>query len=363
MPLALLVDDHQALLESVAASANAAGLDLITAASWDEGLALFHIFSPELVIADYNMPGSRMGLQLLAEIRQLRPSVRLVLISGYLDADDIVRVQQVGLVDAALTKGSAIETAQSLLDEIQRASESAPGPTDWVAFSHAYLNAASVSSDSIDQLDDIFATKLDSNGAELVSEPTTALPTASFGYFDTSALMRWVERDVEGPEERDVRIGKAVDELLAGEMPLALSELTLVEFRAAVAADWRRTDPQKAECDAAWADRAKVALMNQIADGRASIVRVPAHAFEHAMTLGDLAARDHQIKLGTWDAIHLITACAWAHAEGGRVRLFTTNGHFEDFTNAYPHFVRFAEIVHLDRSTSSVDVADQSPNA
>jgi DNA-binding response OmpR family regulator len=98
MALALLVDDDQQLLASVAASAGTSGLDLITAASWDEGLALFHVLSPGLVIADYNMPGSRMGLQLLAEVRRLRPSVRLVLVSGYLDAEDMARVAALDLV-------------------------------------------------------------------------------------------------------------------------------------------------------------------------------------------------------------------------------------------------------------------------
>jgi hypothetical protein len=163
--------------------------------------------------------------------------------------------------------------------------------------------------------------------------------------------MRWVERDVQSPQERNNRVGTAVDALLEGEVPLAVSEITLVEFRAAVAADWRRTEPEKTECDAEWAERAKAALMQLIAGDRVAVVPVPARSFEHAMTLVDMAARDYGLKLGTWDAIHLITACAWAYSEGTKVRLYTTNGHFEEFTSAYPHFERFAEIVHLDLST------------
>ena len=352
MALALLVNDDQQLVASVAASAGTSGLDLITATSWDEGLALFHVLSPELVIADYNMPGSRMGLQLLAEIRRLRPSVRLVLVSGYLDAQDMTQVATLDLVDRTLTKGSAVETAQAILGEIRTASESAPGPTDWPAFARAYVQAARVSDESIAQLDKLFGVKLD-GGTELsAAAPVTELrgePT--LGYFDTSALMRWVERDVEQPQERNVRVGDAVDELLKGESPLAVSDLTLVEFRAAVAEVWRRSEPGVAECDAAWAQRAKVALIERVADGRIAIVPAPPHAYEHAMTLVDMAARDHGLALGTWDAVHLITACAWAYAQGARIRLYTTNGHFEKFTRAYPHFERFAEIVHLDLST------------
>jgi CheY-like chemotaxis protein len=352
MALALLVDDDQQLLASVTASAEASRLDLITAASWDEGLALFHVLSPELVIADYNMPGSRMGLQLLAEIRRLRPSVRLVLVSGYLDEQDMARVAALHLVDSSLTKGSAIETAQAIVGEIQEVSESVPGPTDWPAFARAYVQAVRVSDESIDQLDKIFGVKLDGATDLSTSGPVTDIggkPT--LGYFDTSALMRWVERDVPLPEARNARVGVAVDELLEGEMPLAVSELTLVEFRASVAADWRSSNADKAQCDAEWAERAKAAMMQQVADGHIGVVPMPMHVSEHAMTLVDMAARDHQIKLGTWDAIHLITACAWAYSEGTKVRLYTTNAHFEGFTGVYPHFERFAEIVHLDLST------------
>jgi CheY-like chemotaxis protein len=346
----LLVDDDQNLLASVAAAAKAEELDLVVAGSWDEGLALFHILSPELVIADYNMPGSRMGLQLLAEIRQLRPSVRLVLVSGYLDAGDMAEVAALDLVDATLTKGSAIETARAVLGEVRMLSDSAPSPTDWMAFARAYLHAAGVSAENVDRLDELFSVKLGEAANLTAHEPVTKLADQPpLGYFDTSALMRWVQRDVTQPEDRNIRIGAAVDELLEGQMLLAVSELTLVEFRAAVAEVWRRSEPEVAECDAEWAQRAKVALMKQVAGGRITIVPVPSHASEHAMTLVDMAARDYGRKLGTWDAIHLITACAWAYAEHATVRLYTTNGDFEGFVSVYPHFERFAEIMHLDR--------------
>jgi hypothetical protein len=93
--------------------------------------------------------------------------------------------------------------------------------------------------------------------------------------------------------------------------------------------------------------------MKLIADGRVDVVPAPARAFEHAMTVVDMAARDHGLKLGAWDALHLITACRWAYSEGVRVRLYTTNGHFKHCTAAYPHFERFAEIVHLDSMAKS----------
>jgi CheY-like chemotaxis protein len=352
MMLALLVDDNRPLLESVAAAAAAATLELVTADSWEDGLALFHVLSPELVVADYNMPGSRMGLQLLAEIRRLRPSVRLVLVSGYLDAEDIAQVDQLGLVDATLTKGNSVETAQAIMAELQAVADSTAGPTDWVDFADAYVTATSVPAGGIDRLDALFAAKLEGHtDADVPATVTTPTVEPTLGYFDTSALMRWVEADVSSPDERTERVGKAVQALLDGEAVLAVSELTLIEFRTSVADDLRRTEAEKAECDQEWTQRAKIALMRHIADRRLGIVPVPDRAYEHAMVLVDMAASEHQIQLRTWDAVHLITACSWAYSRRSRVRLFTTNGHFEKFTAAYPHFSRFAEIVHLDLAT------------
>jgi predicted nucleic acid-binding protein len=171
------------------------------------------------------------------------------------------------------------------------------------------------------------------------------------GYLDTSALMRWVERDVPQPRDVDVRVGAALDALIATGTRLAVSEITLVEFRSAVTRNWRRTDQQMTACDAGWVARARAALMEHIADTRIGVIAVPPHAFEHAMTLVDMAARDHELKLGAWDAIHLITACAWAHKERATVGLYTTDDDFERFTVEYPHFLRFAVIVNLEVTT------------
>ena len=160
MPPALLVDDDVQLLESVKAVAKLGKLDLVTAASWDEGLALFQVLSPELVIADYNMPGSRHGLSLLHRIRQLRPSVRLILISGYLDEDDMEQVLRLGVADRAMTKGTAVDTASEIVREIQAITSKTHAPTDWVEYSNAHLRASEISDDVLDELDTLLRKKL-----------------------------------------------------------------------------------------------------------------------------------------------------------------------------------------------------------
>ena len=101
MGYALLIDDDQSLLESIRRLADYNGLELDTAATWEEGLGLFHVLAPNVVIADYHMPDSRNGLQLLAEIKQLRPSIRVVLVSGYINDEDVKRVESLNIVDRA----------------------------------------------------------------------------------------------------------------------------------------------------------------------------------------------------------------------------------------------------------------------
>jgi CheY-like chemotaxis protein len=160
MTTTLVIDDDTALLASLEAAAKLSRVDLVTASSWDEGLSLFQILSPGLVIADYHMPGTRHGLQLLRRIRQLQPSARLVLVSGYLDEEDLDKVLELGVVDRVLTKGSAIDTANALMDEARVASAAAPAPTDWVAYAKAYLSSRQLSDPDLQSLDAILASKV-----------------------------------------------------------------------------------------------------------------------------------------------------------------------------------------------------------
>lgn len=153
MTYALVIDDDTGLLDSVRATVQQKGLEVETASTWDEGLALFHILSPDLIIADYNMPGSKHGLKLLAEVRHLRPSVRLILMSAFLNEEDMDDISGLGLVDRALTKGSSIATMKVLLEEIDQAAQAADHKTDWVEFVKAHVSAQSVSSEALDELD------------------------------------------------------------------------------------------------------------------------------------------------------------------------------------------------------------------
>ena len=156
MGFALLIDDDQSLLESIRRLVVLNHLRLDIAGTWDEGLGLFHVLAPSVVIADYHMPNSRNGLQLLAEVKRLRPSIRVVLVSAYINDEDVKRVEALNIIDRALRKIDLTQTVENILDEIRCANESDDDHTDWVAFAKARVRVGKASREELDQLDEFF---------------------------------------------------------------------------------------------------------------------------------------------------------------------------------------------------------------
>ena len=153
MSYALIIDDDTTLLKDWVAVVQQRGYEAVTASTWENGLMLFQALSPNLVIADYQLPGSRHGLKLLAEVKRLRPSVRLILISAFLNEEDIENIMALGLVDRALTKGDSIGTTEVILDEIAQAASTADEDTNWVEFARAHVTAQKVSEEELNELD------------------------------------------------------------------------------------------------------------------------------------------------------------------------------------------------------------------
>jgi DNA-binding response OmpR family regulator len=134
MPYALLIDDNEELTTSAADLVRDSGLSIETAATWDEGISKFNAYSPDLVISDFHLPGSEMGLRLLVEMSRIKPSVRLILISAYLDEFDVARVKELNLVHDVVRKTDPMATARIILAEVRAAASRADDPTNWVAF-------------------------------------------------------------------------------------------------------------------------------------------------------------------------------------------------------------------------------------
>ena len=161
MASALLIDDDRELVETIRSNAAEEGLDLDVATSWDEGLALFQTRAPDLVIADYRLPGSRHGLRLLLAVKQLRPAIRVVLISGEVNPEELAKVEELGIVDRVMSKGSAIETMESLLDEIKDANSKHLQPTDWPQVAQSLGERLKLDQKKVDELDDRMKANVD----------------------------------------------------------------------------------------------------------------------------------------------------------------------------------------------------------
>jgi hypothetical protein len=170
------------------------------------------------------------------------------------------------------------------------------------------------------------------------------------GYFDTSALMRWAESHIASPRDINARLGPEVQKLLDNEAyTLAISEITLIEYRANVARAYRteNTDAQFAGCDAGWAQAARTDLMQLIAQRRLMIIDVPNRAAEEAIGLLDLIADKGGGAIGVWDVMHLLSATRWAYNQGEPVELFTSDPDYEELFTHYGHFARFVTVVKL----------------
>ncbi len=173
--------------------------------------------------------------------------------------------------------------------------------------------------------------------------------SASSVYLDTSALVRMVECDVKSPSARNRHAGEPVAQLCANHAPpVGLSNLTIIEFHNTLATNWRTTNAGYEEFDQAWVERSQVKVMELLARQRLILRPVPKRADEHAIALVTLATRDHGNGLRVWDAIHLITAAAWAHELQASVELWTTDQDFRRFVDLFPEFKQFVQIRNLD---------------
>jgi DNA-binding NtrC family response regulator len=80
MPKVLVVDDEEAMRYALSEIMDAAGIQVITAASTDE--ALQHIDGVDVVVTDFAMPGKN-GLALLDEVRALDPRIPVIMVTAH----------------------------------------------------------------------------------------------------------------------------------------------------------------------------------------------------------------------------------------------------------------------------------------
>lgn len=82
----LVIDDERPTLKMFELYLGAYGYAVLTAASGEEGLAVFAAENPPIVFTDIKMPGMD-GLAVLAAIKELRPETEVIVITGHGDID------------------------------------------------------------------------------------------------------------------------------------------------------------------------------------------------------------------------------------------------------------------------------------
>src|SRR5262249_15596109 len=97
-PHLLLVEDQPVIASLPAASLTRPGYRVTICHSVADGLALARQHDDlALCISDFLLP-DRTGLDLVLALRELRPSLRIVLISAYLEPELVERIEAVGTV-------------------------------------------------------------------------------------------------------------------------------------------------------------------------------------------------------------------------------------------------------------------------
>jgi DNA-binding NtrC family response regulator len=94
----LIVDDEKNIRLTVSQSLESIGLDTDTAMNGDEALAKLKANDYSLILLDLKMPGMD-GMQVLRRIREIRPEVRVIVITAYGTVESAVEAMKLGTVD------------------------------------------------------------------------------------------------------------------------------------------------------------------------------------------------------------------------------------------------------------------------
>ncbi len=94
----LIVDDEEDFLEIMAERMEGKGMEVTTASTTDEALAILEKESFDAVILDYQMPGMD-GFTALKEIKKKKPESQVILLTGFATIEKGVEAMKLGAVD------------------------------------------------------------------------------------------------------------------------------------------------------------------------------------------------------------------------------------------------------------------------
>jgi DNA-binding response OmpR family regulator len=134
----LLVDDEQHIVDVVEYILRENAFDVVVAADGDAGLRKFAECIPDLVLLDLNLPGMS-GLDLFREMRRLRSSVPVVMLTSRAEEIDRVVGLELGADDYVTKPFSPRELAARVRAVLRRMERPAAGDRDSIRWTHGPL--------------------------------------------------------------------------------------------------------------------------------------------------------------------------------------------------------------------------------
>ena len=111
----LVVDDEPIVRESIRDWLKDAGYTVATAETGEEALKMMETQDFSILVMDVRLPG-KTGIQILKEIKALKPQIKSIVITAYPSADLAVEAMKLGAVDY-LIKPIAPDELEKLIRE------------------------------------------------------------------------------------------------------------------------------------------------------------------------------------------------------------------------------------------------------
>ena len=108
----LIVDDEKDFLDIIAERIRARGIDVSTTTSAEDAIHMVEEKSYDVIIMDFMMPGMN-GFQTLKAIKEKKPEVQIILLTGNVLEEMRIEAKELGVLDV-------IEKPPDLKDLIQK---------------------------------------------------------------------------------------------------------------------------------------------------------------------------------------------------------------------------------------------------
>jgi DNA-binding NtrC family response regulator len=134
----LVVDDDAAMAKFLSSYLARRNFDSSTASSGEEAIRMFRVYDPVLVLLDVSMPGMS-GLETLERLKQIKPEVLVIILSGQSNPEIIFRASKSGAddyiakpfepkdlevrINKVLEKQQIVNEVSQLRDQVRRQSD------------------------------------------------------------------------------------------------------------------------------------------------------------------------------------------------------------------------------------------------